>query len=486
MASSVGVAVTRVGPGGAVVAALLATGGLLDKCLELAALLRALHADLEESGMFAKLQQKRLEQLSAIQREYERAIEEVDLDERAGGKKRRKSQRRRTSLPSRGHAPEEAYSDISSADLDVAEDEPLRTCASTCAGTGKASKGWRWMRWGLGVSTASKAGRAIWQSLAKVPVGAARLNGERRERRRMRAASSTHLSPGDEAAHPLHHSDSLADRRASTHAHSTADVAPPENEPLTPGSTTSDQAHTVAGTPLLARVQVPEQQESSMGTPGAWLNRLSQFTIETPSSRKPRKADRPAEQKKVVSKKGGLQQVHEIVSITNNAILELHEVVKIDRVQRFLPDLSKRREEALHVQDSCAALRKPNALQQVTLLTENVRQAVTDLRSTAVHLESLDDRMHRRMQDLKDPAWRRNVRWVFLYVLLYTTVAFVLIYIVRSTIKFGLPPLLESLFHRLAISYVRTWSEDDLELSGVHVGNCLDDTRTADNLLELH
>lgn len=44
MASSVGVAVTRVGPGGAVVAALLATGGLLDKCLELAALLRALHA----------------------------------------------------------------------------------------------------------------------------------------------------------------------------------------------------------------------------------------------------------------------------------------------------------------------------------------------------------------------------------------------------------------------------------------------------------
>lgn len=123
---------------------------------------------------------------------------------------------------------------------------------------------------------------------------------------------------------------------------------------------------------------------------------------------------------------------------------------------------------------------------QVTLLTENVRQAVTDLRSTAVHLESLDDRMHRRMQDLKDPAWRRNVRWVFLYVLLYTTVAFVLIYIVRSTIKFGLPPLLESLFHRLAISYVRTWSEDDLELSGVHVGNCLDDTRTADNLLELH
>lgn len=71
-------------------------------------------------------------------------------------------------------------------DLDVAEDEPLRTCASTCAGTGKASKGWRWMRWGLGVSTASKAGRAIWQSLAKVPVGAARLNGERRERRRVR------------------------------------------------------------------------------------------------------------------------------------------------------------------------------------------------------------------------------------------------------------------------------------------------------------
>lgn len=48
-----------------------------------------------------------------------------------------------------------------------------------------------------------------------------------------------------------------------------------------------------------------------MGTPGAWLNRLSQFTIETPSSRKPRKADRPAEQKKVVSKKGGLQQVPE-------------------------------------------------------------------------------------------------------------------------------------------------------------------------------
>jgi hypothetical protein len=192
------------------------------------------------------------------------------------------------------------------------------------------------------------------------------------------------------------------------------------------------------------------------GDSGAWLKRLSLTTPKrTSSSKAPATLHASTAAPEVVKKgPGGLQQVHEIVGLANHALQELHEVVKIDRVQRFLPDLSKKQQresihggEAVLLDGDGRPLPRVNALQQVTHLTENIRRAVTDLRSTAQHLESLDDRMRDRMQEMQNPAWRRSLRKILLYVVLYTSVTFALIYIIRHTIKVGMIPVLESLFY---------------------------------------
>jgi hypothetical protein len=54
------------------------------------------------------------------------------------------------------------------------------------------------------------------------------------------------------------------------------------------------------------------------------------------------------------------------------------------------------------------------ACAQVTHLTENIKQAVTNMLSTAQHLESLDDRMRDRLQDIQSGAWRSSMRRMLL------------------------------------------------------------------------
>ncbi|KAK3263584.1 hypothetical protein CYMTET_27619, partial [Cymbomonas tetramitiformis] len=111
-----------------------------------------------------------------------------------------------------------------------------------------------------------------------------------------------------------------------------------------------------------------------------------------------------------------IMQIVELVRYSLLTVTELHEVVKIESVQRVLPDLSKKGKKAadapqvgadgslvLSPLESSRPAEGPNPLAQVTKISESIQKAVSDLRQTADHLAKLDKTMETRLRTLNIP-----------------------------------------------------------------------------------
>jgi hypothetical protein len=86
LGASVGIALARTGPTGGVISAVLAVNALIERLLELSTSMRLLHGDLAASGIFAKLEEKRMANALLLQQHGACERERQTLAARAVGK----------------------------------------------------------------------------------------------------------------------------------------------------------------------------------------------------------------------------------------------------------------------------------------------------------------------------------------------------------------------------------------------------------------
>lgn len=356
LGASVGMAVVRTGPAGGAISAVLALNALIERVLELSQSMRQLHADLATSGVFAKLEEQRMANAFLLQQhgeqEEEEAADELHLapaEADAHGAPQR-------SRLVRGHAlnagQQRVDSDVTGEGGDTITEAGSRRASEGGAGPhheasdeGRGSNQRRrrgWLGW---------TNKLVWRS-----VGAATsrvLGLVPRSLRRSRSRSRSGSTDDESESAPAGPEEAEAAR----------EPAPPLTWGGSKKRATRRSARTMHGV-------------GDGG--GAWIKRLGALATRQRPVRLTSSSVSTVCRAAPDPKPSGLQQVHEIVGMAHLAFQELHEVVKIDRVQRFLPDLSKKGHEHDGGQQGVPLgvdgrpLPRVNALQQVRATMKGV------------------------------------------------------------------------------------------------------------------